>query len=269
LLRFLKKHRAVTHLLATGGVPLFKATNRLEAIFDPLVSPEFDHVQNLDVGNKALSFWPNLFATANDTDKLLRLFERLVKAGKHEAYMAHFCRWRELKSDILGEAFRRIRDTEAIICTQSPVVAHINDGAIIWALFWKRLVQLGMVPCCQFVARNTEARSYFEGPLARCWELFREAGQKVSELGRTVRGPSMSAGPGKVEIQGVAEIEGEKVFVLRFIQGRNPGWVQRPFFARFDGKSVCLDQLRPAFGEGRFFYEQKYREMRIAAGLGA
>jgi hypothetical protein len=44
----------------------------------------------------------------------------------------------------------------------------------------------------------------------------------------------MSAGPGKVEVQGVVDIRGEKVFVLRFIQARDADWVQRPFFARFD-----------------------------------
>jgi L-lysine 2,3-aminomutase len=267
--RYLKKHREVTDLLVTGGDPLIMAGNRLEAIFDPLLSPEFDHIQNLRVGTKALSFWPYRFVTDDDADKLLRLFERLVKAGKHVAYMAHFCHWRELETDILKEAVRRIRDTGAIIRTQSPVVAHINDRADIWALLWKRQVQLGMVPYYQFVARNTGPRSYFEVPLARCWEIYREALQQVSGLGRTVRGPSMSAGPGKVEIQGVAEIEGEKTFVLRFIQGRNPDWVQRPFFACFDRKATWLDQLRPAFGEERFFYEQEYREMRRTAGLEA
>lgn len=66
-------------------------------------------------------------------------------------------------------------------------------------------------------------------PLARAWKVYREAMQQVSGLGRTARGPSMSAGPGKVEIQGIAEIKGEKVFVLRFIQARNSDWVQQPF----------------------------------------
>ena len=68
----------------------------------------------------------------------------------------------------------------------------------------------------------------------------------------------MSAGPGKVEIQGVSEIMGEQVFVLRFIQGRNPDWVQRPFFARYDPKATWLRDLKPAFGENRFFYEDEY-----------
>jgi hypothetical protein len=41
----------------------------------------------------------------------------------------------------------------------------------------------------------------------------------------------MSAESRKVGIQGVTEIQGEKVFALRFLQDRNPDWRQRPFFA--------------------------------------
>jgi hypothetical protein len=91
--------------------------------------------------------------------------------------------------------------------------------------------------------------------------------QKVSGLARTARGPSMSAGPGKVEIQGVTEICGERVFVLRFIQGRNADWVQRPFFARFDPEATWLDQLEPALGEPRFFFDAEYRALRERRGL--
>lgn len=65
----------------------------------------------------------------------------------------------------------------------------------------------------------------------------------------------MSANPGKVELQGVANVRGERVFVLRFIQARNPEWVQQPFFAKYDPQATWLDQLRPAFGENKFFFE--------------
>lgn len=50
----------------------------------------------------------------------------------------------------------------------------------------------------------------------------------------------MSAAPGKIEVQGVTEIQGEEVFTLRFIQARNPDWVQRPFFAKFDASFARL-----------------------------
>ncbi len=45
-------------------------------------------------------------------------------------------------------------------------------------------------------------------PLIRAWEIFKTAFQSVSGLARTVRGPSMSATPGKVQILGVCEIQG-------------------------------------------------------------
>ena len=93
---------------------------------------------------------------------------------------------------------------------------------------------MGMIPYYMFVERDTGARRYFELPLERAWQIYRGAIKQLSGLGRTARGPSMSVLPGKVEIQGVAEIQGEKVFVLRFIQARNPEWVQRPFFAKYD-----------------------------------
>jgi hypothetical protein len=141
------------------------------------------------------------------------------------------------------------------------LLANINDNAGVWGHLWKEQVRLGIIPYYLFVERDTGARQYFEVPLAKAWEIYREAIQQVSGLGRTARGPSMSAGPGKVEVQGVAEVAGEKVFVLRFIQARNPAWVQQPFFAEFDGRATWLDQLKPAFGEKQFFYEQEYQSM--------
>ena len=72
----------------------------------------------------------------------------------------------------------------------------------------------------------------------------------------------MSADPGKVEIQGVTEINGEKVFVLRFIQGRNPDWVQKPFFAKFDEHATWLPHLKPAFGAEKFFYEEDFADLK-------
>ena len=126
---------------------------------------------------------------------------------------------------------------------------------------WQTQVRLGIVPYYMFVERDTGASHYFEVPLLRAWEIYREAMQRVSGLARTARGPSMSASPGKVEIQGVAEIAGEKVFVLRFIQARNPDWVQRPFFAKYDERATWLDGLEPAFGE-RWFWQDEYAALR-------
>ena len=60
---------------------------------------------------------------------------------------------------------------------------------------------------------------------------------------------------------GVQEVGGEKVFVLRFLQGRDPDWVGRPFFAQYDPEATWLDGLKPAFGADSFFFEEGLRAM--------
>ena len=258
---YLESHKEITDLLITGGDPLVMKTRHLEQYLNPLTEPRFKHVQTIRIGTKALTFWPQRFVTDADADDLLRVLAKLVRSGKHVAIMAHYNHWRELHTDIAQEAIERILNTGATIRSQGPLLANINDNAGDWAQLWKTQVKLGIIPYYMFVERDTGARRYFEVPLARAWQIYREAMQQVSGLGRTARGPSMSAGPGKVEVQGITEISGEKVFVLRFIQGRNPDWVQRPFFAKYDEHATWLSDLKPAFGESKFFFEEEYTRL--------
>src|SRR5260370_42245736 len=64
----------------------------------------------------------------------------------------------------------------------------------------------------------------------------------------------MSATLGKVCVDGVTEVAGIKVFVLRMIQARDPHLVGTPFFARFDPAATWLTDLEPMFAS-RFPYE--------------
>ncbi len=258
---YLRRHAEVKDLLLTGGDPMVMKTGLLATYLEPLLAPDLEHVRIIRIGTKALSFWPHRFVTDPDAEELLTLLERMVKAGKHLAIMAHFSHWRELHTDIARTAIRRLRDIGVEIRSQAPVLAHANDDPDIWSRMWNEQVALGIIPYYMFVPRDTGAHCYFEVPLVRAWEIYRDALKRVSGLARTVRGPSMSAGPGKIEIQGVADVNGQRVFVLRFIQGRNPDWVQHPFFADYDGKASWLDQLKPAFGEEEFFFEAEYRAM--------
>ena len=67
----------------------------------------------------------------------------------------------------------------------------------------------------------------------------------------------MSCSPGKVQVLGVTEVNGEKVFVLRFLQCRNPHLVDIPFFAKYSASATWFDDLKPAFGEKEFFFEKE------------
>ncbi|WP_088330931.1 lysine 2,3-aminomutase [Lacimicrobium sp. SS2-24] len=262
--QYLREHKEVTDLLVTGGDPMVMRTVKLEAYLEALAQPEFDHIRTIRIGTKSLTFWPFRYVTDPDAEALLDLISRLVQAGKHVSFMAHINHVQELRTDITREAIRRIRATGAQIRSQAPLLNNINNDADMWAHMWKEQTQLGIVPYYMFIERDTGAKRYFEIPLYKTWEIFRQAYKQVSGVSRTVRGPSMSAGPGKVEISGVAEIKGEKVFVLRFIQARNPDWVQLPFFAKYDETATWLDDLVPAFGEEKFFWQEEYEAMLAA-----
>jgi KamA family protein len=260
LVEYLKHHPEVTGVLFTGGDPLVMSTKALKGYIEPLLSSDLPNLRFIRLGTKALSYWPYKFTTDSDADDLMRLFEKVKKAGKHLAVMAHFNHHVELSTDAVKEAINRIQNTGAIIRTQSPIMRHINDSSDVWSKMWREQVHLGLIPYYMFIARDTGAQHYFAVPLVRAWEIFHNAYKKVSGICRTVRGPSMSCTPGKVQIMGVSEVYGEKVIILRMLQGRNPDWVHKPFFADYDSNAIWLNQLRPAFGKEKFFFEEENLE---------
>ena len=257
LAQYLREHREVTDLLFTGGDPLTMSASRIAAYVDALLDKRLQNIQTIRFGTKSFAFWPYRFLTDPDSDDLMRIFDKIVRTGKNLAIMAHFSHPVELSTNAVQESIRRVRSTGAQIRTQSPVLNHINNKPELWAEMWRKQVNFNCIPYYMFVARDTGAKEFFELPLVDCWSIFRGAYQQVSGVCRTVRGPSMSATPGKIQVLGVSNVQGEKVFVLRFLQGRNPDWVARPFFAKFDPQATWLNMLQPAFGEQKFFFEEE------------
>jgi KamA family protein len=255
LVRYLGAHPEVTSVLFTGGDPMVMKTSLLRRYIEPLLDPALDHVLSIRIGTKAPAYWPYRFVTDQDADETLRLFERVAEAGRHIAVMVHYSHPRELETPIAQEALRRIQSAGATVRCQAPLIRHVNDAADTWVDLWTREVRLGAVPYYMFVERDTGPKRYFEVPLARALDIFGQAYARVSGLGRTVRGPSMSATPGKVLVVGTASVHGEEVFVLKFIQARDPALVGKTFFAKYDTGATWLDELEPAFGEDRFFFE--------------
>lgn len=255
LIQYVRQHPEVSDILITGGDPLIMRTQVLGNYIRGLLAADLPNLQTIRIGTKALSYWPYRFLSDPDAPALLDLFQEVVQSGKALSLMAHFSHVQEFQTDAVKEAIQRINTTGACIRTQSPVLAHINAQPDIWVKMWREQVRFGCVPYYMFVVRDTGAQHHFGIPLAKAYLIFREAYQKLSGLARTVRGPSMSTTPGKIQVLGVKEINGEKVFILQFLQGRNPDWVLRPFFAKYDPKATWLDELKPAFGETQFFFE--------------
>lgn len=254
--KYLLQNKKVTDVLFTGGDPMTTKARVIAKYIEPLLTKEFSHIKNIRIGTKSLAYWPYRFVSDNDSDEMLALFEKVSKAGKHLAFQAHFNHPVELSTEAVKVAIDRIRNTGAVIRTQSPLLKNINDDHRIWSEMWSKQVQLGLIPYYMFIARDTGSKAFFEIPLAKAWRIFQKAYLNVSGICRTVRGPSMSANPGKIQVLGISEVKGEKVFVLRFLQCRNPNLVDIPFFAKYNPYATWIDQLEPAFGEEKFFFEK-------------
>ena len=265
--KYLLKNKKTTDILFTGGDPMTTSAKIMSAYIEPLLTKEFEHIRNIRIGSKSLSYWPYRFLTDRDADDMLELFEKIKRSGKHLAFQAHFNHPKELSTDTVKQAIERIQNTGAIIRTQSPLLRYINDNHKIWSEMWSEQVRLGLIPYYMFIARDTGSKALFEVPLTKAWDIFRKAYSNVSGIARTVRGPSMSAEPGKIHIIGVSEINGEKVFVLRFLQCRNPQIVDIPFFAKYDNKATWFDELVPAFGEEQFFFEKDNQISKMQGGF--
>ena len=280
LVDYLKAHPEVTDVLITGGDPMIMRTKVLRRYIEPLLAPELEHVQNIRIGTKAVAYWLQRFVSDEDADDCLRLFEEIVAAGRHLAVMGHYSHPVELETEVSRDAVRRIRSTGAQVRMQAPLIRHVNDNPTAWADLWRTGVRLGLIPYYMFVERDTGARNYFEVPLVRCYEIFKEAYSSVSGLARSVRGPSMSAFPGKVRILGVVRLRDmmdapvldmlrenvrfdllgdpdQPLLVCDFIQARDPAWVKKPFFAELDEGAAWFSDLRPAFGKQRFYFEEE------------
>ncbi len=263
MIKYLKQHPEITDVLFTGGDPAVMPTKYFEHYFNAILDADLDHIQTIRIGTKALSYWPYRFTTDQDAGDLLKLFRKVIDRGISISVMAHFNHYKAMETDAVKEAIQNLQNVGVQIRSQSPLLKNINDDHEIWSTMWRKQVNMGIIPYYMFIARNTGAQDYFAVTLDEAWKTYQKAIQKVSGVCRTVRGPSMSCEPGKVQILGVQKVHGEKVFVLNFLQGRNPDWVGRPFFARYNPNAIWLDDLEPAFGEEEFFFESSNLKLHI------
>lgn len=260
----------VTDVLFTGGDPMVMDSATLRHYMGALFGPDSPpHLQTIRIGTKSLAWWPYRYVTEPDAKDTLRLFSEIVRSGKHLTIQAHFSHPREVEHPVAQEAIRLIRMTGAQIRSQAPLIRNVNDDPGTWESMWKLQARLGIVPYYMFVERDTGARDYFSVPLAQASQVFNAAYSRLPGTARTVRGPSMSASPGKVCVLGRALVNEQECFVLKFLQGRNPKWTERVFFAKFDPEALWFDDLKPAFGETEFFFSREYEKQRQRASNGS
>ncbi len=254
IIAYLQKHDEITDLLFTGGDPMVMKTKVFKAYIDAILNADLPNLKTIRIGSKTLAYWPYRYTKDEDAKELLNVFRSITDSGLSLSFMAHFNHINELNTAAVSLATKAILETGAVIRTQSPLLKHLNDDADMWANMWRKQVDMNMIPYYMFMARATGAQEYFGLTLEEAWNIFRDAYAQVSGICRTVRGPVMSANPGKIQILGVTEINGEKQYALNFLQGRNPKWVGQPFFAKYNDKAIWLNDLEPAFTD-KFMFE--------------
>jgi L-lysine 2,3-aminomutase len=253
VIEYLRAHTEVVEVLITGGDSMIMPAKVIGEIIRRLLD-EVPTIKTIRLGTKVLAYWPRKFVSDPDHVEMLDLFREVVAIrGKRLAVMAHFSHPFELEGELVQTAIANILATGAKIYTQAPLIHGINDSPDTWRDMWTLSYELGMIDYYMFVERDTGPQDYFAVPLGRAWEIFRDAYCQVTGLARTVRGPSMSATPGKVRVNGVIELAGQKYFVLEYLQARNPALVGRPFLAIYDEEAVWFDQLKTAPGYEEFF----------------
>jgi KamA family protein len=262
VLAYLRAHPSVTDVIFTGGDPMIMRTEILRRYIEPLLAPEFERI-NIRIGTKAVAYWPHRFVDDKDAADTLRLFSEVTAAGRHLAIMGHYSHPNEMSTPVAEAALRNIVATGAVVRCQAPLIRHVNDRGDTWADMVNMQVRMGAVPYYMFVERDTGASRYFEVPLAKALEIYNSAYRQVSGLGRTFRGPVMSATPGKVLVEDVLDLAGERVFVLRFVQGRISEWANRTFLAAYDPAVAWYDELKPALGEDEFFFQRELDSIKL------
>jgi lysine 2,3-aminomutase len=70
----------------------------------------------------------------------------------------------------------------------------------------------------------------------------------------------MTSSAGKISVMGTAEVNGEKVFALKFTEGRNMEWLDKVFLAKYDDKQHTVDLLEP-LDTPEFFFRDELRQI--------
>jgi L-lysine 2,3-aminomutase len=265
---YLKVHKEVTDILITGGDAGFLKPDRFEAYITPIIEdPELNHIKNIRLGTRVLTFDPEMILTPA-YDRMLKLFRRLYDNGIQLLFMSHFSTPRELMNPSTIAAIRRIKATGASVRSQSPVMTNISlflkengevdvdRSAKNWIDLGNLLSMVGVGFHSMYCARPTGEHHYFTQPLAQIEKVFYKVYRDLPSISRPSRYITMTASAGKISLLGTVEIAGEKLFALKFNEGRNMEWMDKVYLAHYDEKENTIINLKPYRADKHFFEDE-------------
>ncbi len=272
VLQYIREHKEVTDMLITGGDAGYIPYDRLEAYVKPFIEDEeLMHVRNLRLGTRVLTYHPEMIL-AKEYQAFLDLFRLLTDHGVQVVMMAHFSTPREVLNPSAIAAIRRLKNHGVTIRSQSPVMKHISlflheDGSVDvdrsaqnWIDLGNVLSMVGVGFHSMYCARPTGEHHYFTTPLADINKVFSKVYRTLPSISRPSRYITMTSSAGKVSLLGTMEVKGEKVFVLKFNEGRNMEWLDEVYLAKFDAEENTIERLKP-FDADKHFYEDELAEI--------
>ncbi|NLZ41712.1 MAG: hypothetical protein GX886_10740, partial [Comamonadaceae bacterium] len=172
-------------------------------------------------------------------------------------------------------AIRRLQAHGVVVRSQSPIMKHISlfadaAGRVDVERSAQNWIDLALVFAnlkigfhSMYCARPTGEHHYFAAPLADVETVFNKVYRSLSSINRPSRHISMTSSAGKISILGTAEVDGERLFALKFTEGRNMEWLDKVFLARYDARQNTVDKLEP-LGGGEFFYREELQQIEAA-----
>ncbi len=272
VLGYIRKHKEVTDMLITGGDAGYITFDRFEKYVRPFIEDEeLMHIKNLRLGTRVLTFHPEMILSS-DYNPFLELYRELTDHGIQVVMMAHFSTPREVLNPSAVAAIRRLKSYGVTIKSQSPVMHHISlfsdeNGKIDvdrsaqnWIDLGNILSMVGVGFHSMYCARPTGEHHYFTAPLADINKVFSKVYRTLPSISRPSRYITMTSSAGKVSLLGTLEVKGEKLFALKFNEGRNMEWLDKVYLAKYDEKQNTIEKLKP-YDADKYFYEDELAEI--------
>lgn len=286
VIEYLRQHKEITDVLITGGDGGYIPYNRLSSYILPIIEDlDLSHIRTLRIGSRALTFHPELILS-EEYSRTLNLFKQLTENGVQVAWMSHFSSPREILNPATIAAIRRLKLYGVTVKSQSPIMNHISlftdengqvdveKSAQNWIDLGNIFAMLGVGFHSMYCARPTGEHHYFTVPIAGINKVFSKIYRTLPSISRPSRYITMTSSAGKTSILGVTEINGEKVFALKFNESRNMEWMDKVFLAKYDEQENTVEKLKPYEGEKYFFEDElieieNYKKETLAKKLGA
>ncbi len=265
---YMRKHKEITDLLITGGDAGYITFDRLEQYTMPIIQDEeLMHIKTLRLGTRVLTFHPEMILSS-EYNKFLKLFKTLTDNGVQVILMSHFSTPHEVLNPSTIAAIRRLRNHGVVVKSQSPVMHHISlfsdengkvdvdRSAQNWIDLGNVLSMLSVGFHSMYCARPTGEHHYFTVPLTEIHKVFSKVYRELPSISRPSRYITMTSSAGKISLLGEMEVKGEKVFVLKFNEGRNMDWMDEVYLAKYDPEQNTIEKLKPFEGEKHFFEDE-------------